>query len=401
MAGMVAALHIGKIAPALPVLTAQLDLTLVEAGFLISLVHIAGMTVGLFVGLAIGGWGLKRSVVIGLLLCTAASLIGGFADGAALLLWCRAIEGMGFLLIALAAPGLIRNLVPPARMAMMLGSWSTYMPVGSALALLTGPAVIAWLGWPAWWWLLAAVSAGMALWVALGVPDERHSQGVARRAADDPAGWRERMRITLRTPGAWLIGFTFAVYAGQWLAIVGFLPSVYAAAGISGKLAGLLTALVAAINIIGNVSSGRLLSRGIAARTVLAIGFVGMGVSTLVAFVEVGGLSAPPWLQYVGVLVFSAIGGVIPGTLFNLAVRFAPSEKTVPTTVGWMQQWSAFGQLAIPPVVGWAAGAANGWHMTWVITGACCLLGLGFAHIIGDLLHRSSAAPDQSSRTTR
>ncbi len=400
MAGVVAALHIGKIAPALPVLTAQLGLSLVEAGFLISLVHIAGMTVGLFIGLAIGGWGLKRSVIIGLLLCTGASFVGGFAQGAALLLWCRAVEGMGFLLVALAAPGLIRNLVPPARMAVMLGAWSTYMPVGSAIAILTGPVLIAWWGWPAWWWLMAAISAGMALWMWSGVPDERHAPGLASRAAADPAGWLERMVLTLRAPGAWLIGFTFAVYAGQWLAIVGFLPSVYAAAGISGELAGALTALVAAINIIGNLSSGRLLSRGIPARTVVNIGFIGMGLSTVVAFAEVGGLSAPPWLQYVGVLTFSAIGGVIPGTMFNLAVRFAPSEKTVPTTVGWMQQWSAFGQLAIPPVVGWAAGVAGGWQMTWVITGLCCVLGLVFGAIIGHLL-RTSSAKTQSSRSTK
>ncbi|MGE4338005.1 MAG: CynX/NimT family MFS transporter [Pigmentiphaga sp.] len=390
LSGIVAALHIAKVAPALPVLTEELGITLVQAGFLISLIHIAGMTIGLVLGLAMGGWGLKRSLVVGLLLCSVSSLAGGSAESINLLFLMRAVEGVGFLMIALAGPGLIRILVPPLRMPFMLGLWSTYMPLGSALAILSGPWIIGVAGWQPWWWLLAILSLAMAAWAALAVPDDHapllQAGTVTPRA--DRLGWRQRLSATLRAPGPWLIGFTFAVYAGQWLAIVGFLPSVYAAAGISGGAAGGLTALMAAVNIAGNVSSGRLLQRGVTPRRVLTYGFLGMTLSPMLAFVEVGGFSAPPALQYLGVLAFSAIGGVIPGTLFNLAVRFSPSADTVPTTVGWMQQWSAVGQLAIPPAVGWLAAMAGGWQLTWVATGLCSVAGLIFAYIIGGLLAR-------------
>ena len=44
LAGVVAALHIGKLPPAIPVLRESLGLTLVQAGFLLSLVQLAGMT---------------------------------------------------------------------------------------------------------------------------------------------------------------------------------------------------------------------------------------------------------------------------------------------------------------------------------------------------------------------
>jgi hypothetical protein len=36
-----------------------------------------------------------------------------------------------------------------------------------------------------------------------------------------------------------------------------------------------------------------------------------------------------------------------------MAVRVAPDERTSPTTVGWMQQWSSLGQFAGPPLVAW------------------------------------------------
>ncbi|HBK00034.1 MAG TPA: MFS transporter, partial [Delftia acidovorans] len=51
------------------------------------------------------------------------------------------------------------------------------------------------------------------------------------------------------------------------------------------------------------------------------------------------------------VVLFSAAGGLIPGTLFSMAVRLAPHESTVSTTVGFMQQWSSVGQFAGPPLV--------------------------------------------------
>jgi MFS transporter, CP family, cyanate transporter len=46
LGGVSAALHVGKLAPALPVLSQSLHLTLVQGGFLLSLVQLAGMTLG-------------------------------------------------------------------------------------------------------------------------------------------------------------------------------------------------------------------------------------------------------------------------------------------------------------------------------------------------------------------
>ena len=46
LCGVVAALHVGKLPPAIPLLQAQLGVTLVQAGFLLSLVQLAGMLAG-------------------------------------------------------------------------------------------------------------------------------------------------------------------------------------------------------------------------------------------------------------------------------------------------------------------------------------------------------------------
>jgi MFS family permease len=387
LAGVSAALHVAKLPPAIAALQDALGISLLQAGFLLSLVQLAGMSAGVAFGALADALGFRRSMLFGLLLLSLTSAVGGIARDVTSLLLLRAVEGFGFLLVVLPAPGLIRRLVAPERLNRMLGLWGTYMPFGAALALLAGPVWIGAFGWRAWWWLLAALSLAMALWLARAVP------AAAASAAAPRMPWLQRLRQTLAARGPWLVAMTFAVYAGQWLAVVGFLPTIYLQAGVSGAATGALTALAAAVNMVGNVVSGRLLQAGTRPTRLLNIGFCTMGLTALMAFAVVDGRALPAALRYVAVLVFSLVGGLIPATLFALAVRLAPGEQTLSSTVGWMQQWSAFGQFAGPPLVAWVASRSGGWQWTWVVTAACSLLGLLLAARIGALLSSPARAP--------
>jgi MFS transporter, CP family, cyanate transporter len=391
MGGVSAALHVGKLPPALPILGDALGVTLLQAGFLLSLVQLAGMTLGLPVGLAADSLGLKRTMVGGLMILSAASLLGGWAREPEWLMLLRAVEGLGFLLAAMPAPSLIRRLVAPGRMNTTLGLWGAYMPFGTAVALLCGPMVMAASSWQAWWWLLAAVSFSIGVWLWLSLPPD----GVRHRGDGGSAGahgWLERLRCTLGSPGPWLVAVTFAVYSSQWLAVIGFLPSMYAQAGVSAAIAGPATALAAAVNMGGNIASGRLLQHGLRPERLLYFGFAVMGLAGVVAFAPLFEAADPrlaAGLRYGAVLMFSLVGGLIPGTLFSLAVQLAPQERTISTTVGWMQQWSALGQFAGPPLVALVAVRAGGWQWSWVVTGGCAVAGLGLAGLTGALLrHR-------------
>jgi hypothetical protein len=137
-----------------------------------------------------------------------------------------------------------------------------------------------------------------------------------------------------------------------------------------------LTATVAAVNMAGNIGSGRLLQRGVAPSRLLTIGFATMGLAATASFAGSGDAGLAPALRYAAVLLFSSVGGLIPATLFALAVRLAPSEGTLATTVGWVQQWSALGQFVGPPLVAAVASTAGGWQWTWLATGACSVAGL-------------------------
>lgn len=378
LAGISAALHVGKLPPALPVLREALSLTLVEAGFLLSMVQFAGMTLGIAAGLAAGSVGLRRCMVAGLVILSAASALGGFAHDAVALLALRAVEGAGLLLAVTPAPSLIRRFAVLGSIDARLGLWGAYMPFGTATALLTVSWLLQRIGWQASWWLFAAPSLAMAVWVWIAVPADGTGSSSAAGA------WSDRLLRTLVARGPWLMALTFAFYSSQWLAVIGFLPSIYAQAAVASEVAGALTALAAAANIVGNAGAGRLLQRGVAPQTLLYCGFVAMAIGAAIAFMPA--LDAGPIVKYVAVLGFSAIGGLVPGTLFALSVRLAPDSHTVATTVGWMQQLSALGQFTGPPLVAWVANRVGDWHWTWAVTGAFSLAGLLLCGRISALL---------------
>ena len=374
LAGVCAALHVGKLAPAIAALQAALGLTLVQAGFLLSLVQAAGMSLGVALGAASDRLGGRQSVVLGLGVLCVASMAGGLSTAVPLLMALRVLEGFGFLLVVLPAPGLMRRLVPVAQLPGMLGLWGAYMPVATALALLLGPLVIQAVGWQAWWWVLGAVTGLMALWFARVVPAQPRGS---------PALAASSLRRTVGSLGPWLVALLFACYSSQWLAVIGFLPTIYTQAGVTPALTGVLTALAAAANITGNVMSGRLLQQGVQPRSLLWQGFITMAVTSALAFAD---WDQPPAVRYGAVLLFSAVGGLIPGTLFSMALRVAPGEGAVASTVGWMQQWSSAGQFMGPPLAAALASRVGGWQFTWVFTLAVSGLGVMLAGWLADRL---------------
>jgi cyanate permease len=199
------------------------------------------------------------------------------------------------------------------------------------------------------------------------------------------------------------VATAFAAYSAQWLSVIGFLPTIYGQAGLAAGVAGAATALAALVNMVGNIGSGKLLQRGVAPQNLLYFGFGAMGLGGFLAFADIWGAADGALafgLRYASVLVFSMVGGLVPGTLFSLAVGLAPGERTVSTTVGWMQQWSSFGQFAGPPLVAWVASAAGGWQMSWLVLGACSLAGLVLAATTGALVRRRARARDAGPWTT-
>jgi cyanate permease len=122
----------------------------------------------------------------------------------------------------------------------------------------------------------------------------------------------------------------------QWMGVFSFLPTVYLSAGIAPQTAAVLTALATTVHLVGNLLGGRLAQRRVPPHRTVTVAAGAMAFGAWLAF----GSTMPFAGRYGGILLLTVLGGLIPGTLFTIAPRLAPSAGAISTTVGLMQQGS-------------------------------------------------------------
>ncbi|MCP5266703.1 MAG: MFS transporter [Burkholderiaceae bacterium] len=361
MAGIIAAMHVGKLPTALTAIRDTLGMSLVQASFLVALFALASAVAGVLGGGLADRFGHRHSMIAGQVLLAAGSIGGAFSQGAGAMLASRSLESLGFMLAVLPGPAMLARVLAPAVTARWMGAWGAYMPTGFSLALLLSPLVVSMLGWRSVWIGMGVVSLAWAVVIHRLLPFDR-LDGVAAAAG----GLRTSLGAVVSRRGPWLLALAFGFYAAQYTSIFAFLPTMYEEAGIGAAAIGALTALAAGINLFGNVGAGLLAHRGVPARGVIVATSAAMALLAYVAFGSGAGFA---W-RYGAVTALSLIAGLIPGTLFGLAPRLAPTPSAAAGTVGLMQQGSGLGQLLMPPVVAWLAASTGGWDHTWWATGA-------------------------------
>jgi MFS family permease len=372
LAGITAAMHIWKLPAAIPLIQAELGLSLVQSGLLLGLVQVAGMAGGLAVSLFAELIGARRCLLIGLGLLFAGSVIGGTADGAAVLMACRALEGAGFLMASVVAPGLIRANTPLRRVNTAVGFWSAYQGCATFIGLVASALVLQVGDWQTWWWIMAAVTLIPVPLVLRFVPKDPPGYGSGLTAAT------QRIGVTVRSPKPWIAGIVFGCYTIQWMAVVGFLPTIYEQNGVTGIWPGVLSAVVGGLNAVGAIATAPLLQRGATPRRLIIPTFVLMGTTSLLTFaVDWGEVPGGTALQFACVAAFSLTGAAIPSTLTRLAVDLAPPGGSAPAAMGLMQQIFNVGNFTGPALVAWLATTTGGWNSTWWMT--CTFAALGIA----------------------
>jgi DHA1 family inner membrane transport protein len=349
--GLVAGAYMTKVPPALPQMRAALDLSLVEATFIVTTFNVLGMLVGMVAGMFADRFGRKRLALAGLLLMAAGGLVGAAVSGFTPLLISRFIEGVGFIMFAVPAPALMSTMSADARdRAKALGLWSAYMPTGGTIALLAAPLLISFFSWRGLWIALAVAAVIAAIAFARAVPPTPRSQ----------IGSILLVTESLAQPGNVVMALLFACYVAQWTSIMVWLPTFLSEHGASTTIAAIATALMVLANAPGNLTGGWLLSRGIPrGRLVVA-------ASAIAALTEIGMLSSavPGPLRFALVLIFSYCSGFIPSSIFAGLPLHARSPQHISTGNGMVLQFSNVGQFFGPLAIAWIASRFGSWEAT-------------------------------------
>jgi MFS family permease len=133
--GVVAATNVGKMAIALPSLRQEMLLSLVAAGWVVSMFNTMALTTGLFFGLISDRFGPMKLCRLGLLFTIVGGLTGILSHTEEVLLLSRFLEGAGFISIVVSAPALISAASSSDKRRLALSVWTSYMPTVRASSL--------------------------------------------------------------------------------------------------------------------------------------------------------------------------------------------------------------------------------------------------------------------------
>jgi MFS family permease len=284
------------VAPLLPHYSDELDLSKTAAGVLT-----AAYPAGTFAGSLPGGWlaarwGVKPTLLAGLVMLGVTSLAFGFADNIVLLDAARFVQGVGGAFMWASGMAWLVSAAPPERRGELIGSALAaaivgvlFGPVLGGAATVVGPEVV--------FGAVGAAAAGLGAWAwrTPGVPPE------------PSPGLRALLRALRERPvlaGFWL--FTLpALFAGVIEVLV---PLRLDDLGASGAAIGAIFLLTAAVEAVISPVAGRVSDRrgrlfpiraGLAGSIVMAVLLplpgeaVVLGVTVLFAFAALGGFWAP------------------------------------------------------------------------------------------------------------
>jgi cyanate permease len=188
----------------------------------------------------------------------------------------------------------------------------------------------------------------------------------------------------LRSPGVLCLAVVFGLYAGQYLALVGLLPTMLVDGGLSLGVAGLVTGIVFLANVPANLLGAVLLHRGVSRWRLIVVG--GAWIAVTVWAVHAPDL--PLTVRIGAVVAYSLVVGIVPAALFSGVVAMSTGTASAGAAVGLLIQGSSVGQLLGPPLVVTVGAAVSSWTGR-PATLACLAVGV----LAGGLLYRRLEKP--------
>jgi len=375
VAGVVVAMHLGKVGPALPAIRLDLTADLTTIGWIASIVSLIGALGSLLLGTIANRVNARALAIGALVLLAFASFAGGAARTAIELLAARTFEGLAIITMAVSAPAIIARATSPKDRSFGLALWSTYVPIGMTFGILIAVLVLALGDWRSLWWSLGALTAAFAIlfgWVTRHLP--RNSPAATKSVGATIE--------SVLTPGPWLLGACFACYAFMWVSLITWMPSfLFSELGLSLSQAALATAVMTGVNVIGNFAGAIWLRANRSRLMVIVLALTTMAVTGWLTLAA----STDAEHRVVFGILFSLVSGVIPAALFGATSILARRPDEVASANGVVVQGSQCGQLAGPPVAGALAQASGSFSSTAIVFPIASIIGIGFGLAIARL----------------
>lgn len=368
-----------KLPPVLPILIAEYGFGRTLAGGFVSVYAL----IGLLLSLRLGGIMQRRGMTTLLniafsLFAVAAAIIMAWPQHGWLFLAARAMEGIGFAILAIAGPAICTANAGTRGLAIAAALIATWIPMGALIGNLLTAALVDWAGWRVLWAVGIAATGAMALWTVVVRRDPHVRFGgeaapAATAAGPPPADGTDRLRWRTMALGASL----FTLWSTQFFAYVSWLPDyVVQNHDYEPRVAALLFMLPMAVLTGFNLVAAPILRAGVPVALLLA---ASVGVQALFWL-------SLPWLDPLsaaigGFVVFAAMAGITPTCLFALPGTIFGVDRAGGRAFGTLMTGRNLGVLCGPLLTGALVEFAGVWHHVPIVLGA-----LGACTVAGALL---------------
>ena len=382
VAGLITSMQIGKVPPAMSALRVDLAVDMVDVSWIASIFTLIGALLGIGAGAASDRLGHRTVMAISLVCIGAGSVLGALSDNLTLLLFTRALEGIGFIGMLVSIPSLVIESSRPGEHEFSISIISPFFPLGFAGMMVLSPLLLDEYGWRGLWYFNALVAGVFLVIFLYGTRDLSNLPGA--RDATPHLSLADILRGVFR-PGPLALAVAFFIYGVQWYGLSLWLPTfLIEDQAKSVATAALLGALAVFLNGAGNFATAWLLRFGVSRWFLLAFGPTAMG---LLAFgIYPAGIDGDVkiWIA----MVYALLSGVIAPTILASVPVHAVSADRIGSVNGIVMQTNSVGFLIAPPLFAAVVTATAGWGASvWVMLIAG-VIGIASALVIRGLEHR-------------
>ncbi len=196
----------------------------------------------------------------------------------------------------------------------------------------------------------------------------RNAYGVARRGT----GYTLASTVqALRQPGPWWLALGFGCYTLIFYALMVWLPTfLMQERGASVTAAALLTALVVAVNVCGNLLGSWLAHRAAPRGHVISLAFLVMAACVYGIFSS----ALSDALRSFLCMLFMLAGGTVPAAVLSGSQFYARDTGQISSIQGLIVQLAQLGPFLGPPLIAAVVSGTGSWDAAlWVLLPAAAL----------------------------
>ncbi len=379
--GTLAAYHLFKLPPVLPILLELYDYGMFAAGGFMSIYAIIGLLASAFLGARLQRYGMPRFLISAAALLIVGSLITLAApEVIPAMFFARGLEGLGFAILAVCAPVLATTSAQDRHKTIAIALFAAWIPAGQLIAMGVAQPFVGQAEWrPIWWagiaFTLIVITLGL---LAAG----RHVPRRVASNADVPTpltNFSRADRLALI-----LVAAIFMLWSTEIFAMLTWLPIfLVEARDFTPKATIFVYAVPSILICFFSVASGFVLRAGVPLPLLLSITLALQG-AVWMALPRLDGVET----GLAGLIVFGIAAGLSATCLFAAPALILGATNAGGSAFGIVMTGRNLGVLVGPILLPPVLIAMNGWHGVGPVFGAISLAAAGAALKLGSMLKR-------------